>query len=42
MNEFWQPWLDAALEEATLGLQEGGLPIGSVLVDEHGHIIARA
>ena len=41
MNEFWQPWLDAALEEATLGLQEGGLPIGSVLVDERGEIIAR-
>ena len=41
MNKFWQPWLDAALEEAKLGLQEGGLPIGSVLVDERGEIIAR-
>mgnify|MGYP001392373540 CR=1 FL=1 len=41
MNKFWQPWLDAALEEARLGLQEGGLPIGSVLVDEQGTIIAR-
>ena len=41
MNEFWQPWLDAALEEAKLGLQEGGLPIGSVLVDEQGKIVAR-
>ena len=41
MKEFWQPWLDAALEEATIGLQEGGLPIGSVLVDEQGTIVAR-
>ena len=41
MNEFWQPWLDAALEEAKLGLKEGGLPIGSVLVDEQGYIVAR-
>ena len=41
MNEFWQPWLDAALKEAKLGLQEGGLPIGSVLVDEQGTIVAR-
>ena len=41
MNKFWQPWLDAALEEAKLGLQEGGLPIGSVLVDEQGNIVAR-
>lgn len=41
MNKFWQPWLDAALEEAKLGLQEGGLPIGSVLVDEQGNIVSR-
>jgi len=41
MTTDWQPWLDAALEEAILGLQQGGLPIGSVLVDEHGTIIAR-
>ena len=41
MNEFWQPWLDAALEEAIVGLKEGGLPIGSVLVDEHGNIVAK-
>ena len=37
----WQPWLDAALEEAKLGLSEGGLPIGSVLVDAKGNIVAR-
>lgn len=40
-QEDWTRWMDAALEEAKLGLQEGGLPIGSVLVDEHGQIIAR-
>jgi cytosine deaminase len=34
-------WLDAALAEAELGLAEGGLPIGSVLVDPRGVIVAR-
>lgn len=34
------PFLDAALEEARLGLSEGGIPIGSVLVLE-GRIVAR-
>ncbi|MBI1336050.1 MAG: nucleoside deaminase [Phycisphaera sp.] len=34
--------LQAALEEAELGLREGGLPIGSVLVDPRkGQIVAR-
>ena len=33
--------LDEALQEAQNGLVEGGLPIGSVLVDEQGHIVAR-
>jgi len=33
--------LREALAEARLGLQEGGLPIGSVLADAAGHIIAR-
>ena len=37
----WKHWLDAALEEAQLGLAEGGLPIGSVLVDASGVIVAR-
>ena len=41
MTPFWKPWLDAALEEALIGLREGGLPIGSVLVSEQGEIIAR-
>lgn len=33
--------LRAALEEAKKGLAEGGLPIGSVLADQHGQIVAR-
>jgi cytosine deaminase len=33
--------LQAALEEAKTGLREGGLPIGSVLVDRDGRIVAR-
>jgi cytosine/creatinine deaminase len=34
------PFLAAAIEEAQLGLKEGGLPIGSVLV-RNGQIVAR-
>lgn len=33
--------LREALEEARTGLEEGGLPIGSVLADRHGGIVAR-
>jgi cytosine deaminase len=33
--------LTAAIEEAEAGLREGGLPIGSVLADEAGRIVAR-
>ena len=33
--------IDAALEEAEAGLAEGGLPIGSVLADASGRIVAR-
>jgi cytosine/creatinine deaminase len=33
--------LQAAIEEARLGLREGGLPIGSVLADRAGNIVAR-
>jgi creatinine deaminase len=36
VNQF----LKAALDEARLGLQEGGIPIGSVLVS-HAHILGR-
>ena len=34
-------WIKAAYEEAQLGLSEGGLPIGSVLVDGDGNIVSR-
>ena len=33
--------LHEALEEARIGLQEGGLPIGSVLADRNGRIVSR-
>ena len=33
--------LKAAIEEANTGLREGGLPIGSVLADQRGQIVAR-
>ncbi|HVI77672.1 MAG TPA: nucleoside deaminase [Candidatus Acidoferrum sp.] len=33
--------LREALEEARIGLREGGLPIGSVLADAQGRIVAR-
>ena len=36
-----QVLLQAALAEARLGLREGGLPIGSVLADSEGRIVAR-
>ena len=40
-DELDQKFLDAAYEEAQLGLSEGGIPIGSVLV-RNGEIIGRA
>lgn len=39
MND--QALLQQALEEARTGLREGGLPIGSVLADSQGQIVAR-
>src|SRR5437899_9766213 len=39
MND--QELLQAALAEAKQGLREGGLPIGSVLADQQGQIVAR-
>ncbi len=33
--------LKEALNEAQTGLREGGLPIGSVLADKHGRVVAR-
>ena len=34
-------FIKAAYEEAQLGVSEGGLPIGSVLVDGDGNIVSR-
>ncbi len=39
MND--QQLLHEALEDARRGLREGGLPIGSVLADAAGHVVAR-
>jgi creatinine deaminase len=36
-----QNLLHEAIQEALLGLREGGLPIGSVLADAAAHVIAR-
>ncbi len=33
--------LREAIEEAKTGLRDGGLPIGSILADAQGHILAR-
>ena len=37
----YRKWLDAAIEQAEKSWDEGGIPIGSVLVDEAGRIVAR-
>jgi cytosine deaminase len=34
-------WLDAAIEQARKSWSEGGIPIGAVLVDREGTIVAR-
>ena len=39
MND--QALLQEALQEAKQGLREGGLPIGSVLANQQGQIVAR-
>ncbi len=39
-REFMDPFLQAAIDEARLGLSEGGIPIGSVIVHQ-GEIIGR-
>ena len=39
MND--QELLQAALEEARQGLREGGLPIGAVLANRQGQVVAR-
>ena len=39
--KFEQAWLDAAIEQAEKSWEEGGVPIGSTLVDEGGSIVSR-
>jgi len=38
--KFEQVWLDAAIVEAEKSWSEGGIPIGSTLVDEGGSIVS--
>ena len=40
-SDFHHSLLREAVAEARRGLEEGGLPIGSVLADNAGHVIAR-
>ncbi len=37
----FRQWLDVAVEEAETSWREGGIPIGAVLVDGQGAIVAR-
>ncbi len=39
--KFEQEWLNAAIEQAEKSWDEGGIPIGSTLVDEGGSIVSR-
>jgi cytosine deaminase len=39
--KFNQAWLDVAIEQAEKSWGEGGIPIGSCLVDEKGEIVSR-
>jgi cytosine/creatinine deaminase len=41
MSEIQRAWLDAAIEQARKSWAEGGIPIGAVLVDASGEIVAR-
>ena len=41
MMSAFRAGLDAAIEQAEKGWREGGIPIGSVLLDESGTIVAR-
>ena len=40
-QEAFRKWMDAALRQAEQSWEQGGIPIGSVLVDESGDIVAR-
>jgi cytosine deaminase len=37
----YREWLAAAIEQAEKSWSEGGIPIGSVLVDREGNVVAR-
>ncbi|MDV7391373.1 nucleoside deaminase, partial [Arthrospira platensis SPKY1] len=37
----YQPMLDVAIEEARIGLAEGGIPIGAALFDDKGNLLGR-
>lgn len=37
----YRRWLDAAIDEAEESWNEGGIPIGAVLIDGQGKIVAR-
>ena len=40
-SKSFAPWLEAAIEQAKKSWAEGGIPIGSVLVDSTGRVVAR-
>ena len=41
MNDDYQRMLDVAIEEARMGLLEGGIPIGAALFDGNGNLLGR-
>ncbi|MFY9554661.1 MAG: nucleoside deaminase [Blastocatellia bacterium] len=41
MSVDYQPFLRVAIEEARLGLAEGGIPIGAALFDSGGNLLGR-
>ena len=41
MNTGYQSLLNVAIEEASIGLSEGGIPIGSALFDSGGNLLSR-
>lgn len=40
-QDTFRPWMDAAVAQAERSWGQGGIPIGSVLVDQDGGIVAR-
>ncbi|HEY0458707.1 MAG TPA: nucleoside deaminase, partial [Pyrinomonadaceae bacterium] len=37
----YQKMLDVAIEEARIGLEEGGIPIGAALFDSDGNLLGK-